>query len=294
MQRVFLTGCTGEIGSRLTKNLLQMGYEVFGVRSSRNCSISHPKHFCETFDFLSGMSPNGLKDSNSEILVHTSWFTASNEFWDSDKNHSWVNSSKRLVDDFINQGGKYVVGTGSCAEYSWTLAQPLSEDSLEQPSTIYGKAKLELLNWLRQREIEFLWTRTFFQFGMNEPTGRLIPTMIDDFNNRRNFVVRSGADTRDFVFVEDVAMVLALLISQNHKGVVNIGAGIETRVSVLSELIAQKLGSQDMLRFESTSDHISNVVSDVNKLEKLIGRFPWTPLEIALEKTIAARRQKAP
>jgi nucleoside-diphosphate-sugar epimerase len=128
---------------------------------------------------------------------------------------------------------------------------------------------------------------------MNEPTGRLIPTMIDNFNNRRDFAVRSGADTRDFVFVEDVAMVLTLLISQNHKGVVNIGAGIETRVSALCELIAQKLGSDDMLRFESTSDHISNVVSDVNKLEKLIGRFPWTPLEIALEKTIAARRQNA-
>ena len=293
MQRVFLTGCTGEIGSRLTKNLLHAGYEVFGVRGSRNCSISHPKHVCEAFDFLKGMPPIGLRDSNSEMLIHTAWFTAPNEFWSSDKNERWVNASKRLIDDFVKQGGKYVVVTGSCAEYAWNLSQPFSEDSLEHPATIYGKAKLELLNWLRQREVEFLWTRTFFQFGMNEPTGRLIPTMIDNFNNERDFVVRSGADTRDFVFVEDVAMVLTLLISQNHKGVVNIGTGSETKVSTLSELIAQKLGSEDMLRIESTSDHISSVVSDVNKLEKLIGRFPWTPLEIALEKTIAARRQRA-
>ena len=293
MQRVFLTGCTGEIGSRLTKNLLQAGYEVFGVRSSRNCSISHPKHVCETFDFLSGTSPVGLRDSNSEVLIHTAWFTAPSEFWGSDKNNGWVSASKRLVDDFVRQGGKYVVVTGSCAEYSWNLAQPLSEDSLEQPATIYGKAKLELLNWLRQREVEFLWTRTFFQFGMNEATGRLIPTMIDDFNNKRKFVVRSGADTRDFVFIEDVAMVLSLLVSQNHKGVVNIGTGIETKVSGLCELIAQKLESLDMLSFESNSDHTSYVVSDVKKLEKLIGCFPWTPIEIALEKTITARGQKA-
>ena len=293
MQRVFLTGCTGEIGSRLTKNLLQAGYEVFGVRSSRNCSISHPKHVCETFDFLSGTSPVGLRDSNSEVLIHTAWFTAPSEFWGSDKNNGWVSASKRLVDDFVTQGGKYVVVTGSCAEYSWNLAQPLSEDSLEQPATIYGKAKLELLNWLRQREVEFLWTRTFFQFGMNEATGRLIPTMIDDFNNKRKFVVRSGADTRDFVFIEDVAMVLSLLVSQNHKGVVNIGTGIETKVSGLCELIAQILESLDLLSFESNSDHTSYVVSDVKKLEKLIGCFPWTPIEIALEKTITARGQKA-
>lgn len=293
MQRVFLTGCTGEIGSRLTKNLLHAGYEVFGVRGSRNCSINHPKHVCETFDFLNGMTPIGLIDSNSEILIHTAWFTAPNEFWSSDKNESWVNASKGLIDEFVTQGGKYVVVTGSCAEYSWNLSQPLSEDSLEQPATIYGRAKLELLNWLRQGTVDFLWTRTFFQFGMNESTGRLIPTMIDNFSNGRDFVVRSGEDARDFVFVEDVARVLTLLISQNHKGVVNIGTGIETKVSTLSELIAAKFGFEDMLRFESTSDHISSVVSDVNKLEKLIGRFPWTPLEIALEKTIAARRQKA-
>jgi nucleoside-diphosphate-sugar epimerase len=293
MHRVFLTGCTGEIGCRLTKNLLHAGYEVFGIRGSRNCSISHPRHVCETFDFLDGKPPIGLRDSNSNILIHTAWFTAPNEFWSSDKNESWVNASKRLVDDFVTQGGKYVVVTGSCAEYSWNLAQPLSEDSLELPATIYGKAKLELLNWLRQREIEFLWTRTFFQFGMNEPTGRLIPTMIDNFNNQREFAVRSGGDTRDFVFVEDVAQVLALLVSQNHKGVVNIGTGIETKVSAVSELIAQKLRSTGKLRFESNSDQISYVVSNVNKLEKLIGPFPWTPLEISLEKTIMARRQKA-
>jgi UDP-glucuronate decarboxylase len=293
VQRVFLTGCTGEIGSRLTRNLLQRGYEVFGVSSSRNCTIRHPKHFCEKFDFLSGKSPISLRDSNSEILVHTAWFTAPDVFWSSDKNQIWVNASKKLFVDFMKQGGKYVVTTGSCAEYSWNLDHPLSEDSLEQPTTNYGKAKLDLLNWLRHQKIEFLWTRTFFQFGMNEQTGRLIPKMIDDFNVGRNFVVRSGADTRDFVFVDDVAMVLTLLLSKNHKGVVNIGTGIETKVSTLSELIALKLDSLDRLSFQSNSNHISYVVSDISQLEKLIGRFTWTPLEIALEKTIAARRQKA-
>lgn len=293
MQRVFLTGCTGEIGSRLTKNLLQKGYEVFGVRGSRNCTMSHPKHFCERFDLLSGKSPISLRNSNAEILVHTAWFTAPIVFWGSEKNHIWVNASKKLVDDFLNQGGKYVVATGSCAEYSWNSDHPLSEDSLEQPATIYGKAKLDLLNWLRQQEVQFLWTRTFFQFGMNESTGRLIPTMIDDFNGGRNFVVRNGADIRDFVFIDDVAEVLSLLLSNNRKGVVNIGTGIATKVSMLSELIALKLDSLDRLRFQSNSDHTSYVVADVRQLEKLIGRFAWTPIEIALEKTIAARRQKA-
>lgn len=292
MERVFLTGCTGEIGSRLTNILLLRDYQVLGVRSSSNCSINHPKHSCEQIDLLNGTSPLGLKDSNSEILIHTAWLTKPNEFWGSDKNEGWVTASKRLVDEFLAQGGKYVVVTGSCAEYSWDGAEPLSEDSIEQPATKYGKAKLELLNWLRSQEVEFLWTRSFFQFGMNEPTGRLIPTMIDDFDKKKKFVVRSGADTRDFVFIEDVAKVLALLLSQKCSGVVNIGTGIETEISALSALIAEKFKSPDLLSFEPNSDHMSYVVSDTKKIEKLIGRFPWTPLDIAIEKTIAARTQK--
>lgn len=293
MERVFLTGCTGEIGSRLTNILLQENYEVFGVRGSSNCSISHAKHSCEQIDLLGDTSPIGLTDSRSEILIHTAWFTRPDEFWDSDKNEGWVTASKRLVDDFLNQGGKYVVIIGSCAEYSWDTTEPLSEDSLEQPATRYGKAKLELLNWLRNQEVEFLWTRTFFQFGMSEPSGRLIPTMIDNLYNERNFVVRSGADIRDFVFIEDVVKILALLLSQKYLGVVNIGTGIETEISTLSQLIAEKFGSPELLSFELNSDPISYVVSDVKKLEKIIGRFPWTPLDIAIEKSIEARTQKA-
>lgn len=292
MKRVFLTGCSGEVGSRLTSILLLADYEVNGVRGSSKCSIRHPKHSCEQIDLLDAPTPVSLKESNAEILIHTAWFTNPNVFWGSDKNESWVTVSKRLVDDFLTQGGKYVVVTGSCAEYSWDTNEALSEDSLEYPATKYGQAKLELLNWLRKKEVEFLWTRTFFQFGMNEQTGRLIPTLIDEFDKKRNFVVRNGADIRDFVFIEDVARVLALLISQNYFGVVNIGTGIETKISVICELIAEKFRSPDLLSFARNSEHVTSVVANVRKLEKLIGRFPWTPLDIALEKTIAARTQK--
>jgi UDP-glucuronate decarboxylase len=292
MKRVFLTGCTGEIGSRLTRILLLADYEVFGVRGLDNCRIKHPKHRCEQVNLLDRNSLIRLIDSNFEVLIHTAWFTKPNEFWDSKKNENWVIASKDLVKNFLSQGGKYVVVTGSCAEYSWSLTEPLSEDSLEQPATKYGEAKLELLNWLRNQAVEFLWTRTFFQFGMDEPTGRLIPTMIDNLINQRNFVVRGGSDIRDFVFVDDVAKVLALLISQNHLGVVNIGTGIETEISVLSGMIADRFGSTELVSFESASNHASYVVSDVTKLEKLIGCFPWTPLDVAIQKTIATRTQK--
>lgn len=290
-KKVFLTGCTGEVGSRLAVNLLDLGFKVYGLRNSNNCRINHPSHSCREVNLLDDQARTGMEEINPDILVHTSWFTNPNEFWDSSKNDEWMTASQKLIKGFAALDGKYVVVTGSCAEYSWDSSEPLNEESLELPSSNYGRAKLDLLNWLRSQNLAFLWTRTFFQFGMNEPEGRLIPSLIDSFNAGREFIVRSGNDVRDFVFIEDVSKILSLLISHEQTGLVNIGNGAQVEVATLSKRIANSFGRPDLLRFENHKDKRSFVVSDPKKLHSIIGNFRWSPLEEALASSIAARKR---
>lgn len=288
-KKVFLTGCTGEIGFRLTLLLLNLGYEVFGVSGAKKCLIINPKHTCVRINLLDASLEHELQRIKPDILVHTSWITTPKEFWTSGQNGDWVTASKRLVNQFLVSGGRYLVVTGTCAEYSWDSTLPLSEISLEAPSTIYGESKLELLNWIRDQEIPFLWTRTFFQFGMNESRGRLIPDVIDLLNQDQEFVVRSSFDVRDFVYVEDVSKILSLLISQSQLGVVNIGSGEGINVGKLALLVAELVGRRDLLRFDKVEIQKSTVISDPKKLRTMLGNFNWTPLESALLKTIKAR-----
>lgn len=288
-KKVFLTGCTGEIGFRLTLLLLNLGYEVFGVSGAKKCLINNPKHICVRINLLDASLEHELQRIKPDILVHTSWITTPKEFWTSDQNRDWVTASKRLVNQFLVSGGRYLVVTGSCAEYSWDSTLPLSEISLEAPSTIYGESKLELLNWIRDQEIPFLWTRTFFQFGMNESRGRLIPDLIDLVNGDQEFVVRSSFDVRDFVYVEDVSKILSLLISQSQLGVVNIGSGEGINVGELALLVAELVGRRDLIKFDKVEIQKSTVISDPEKLRTILGNFNWTPLESALLKSIKAR-----
>lgn len=288
--RVYLTGCTGEIGSRVALLLLNLGYEVHGVRGSKNCMINHPNHACRKINLLDASAESGLREINPEILVHTAWFTNPHEFWGSSLNAQWVMASQRLIGEFATLGGEYLVVTGSCAEYSWNTTKVLDENATEEPSSVYGHAKLELLNWLRHQEIPYLWTRTFFQFGMNEPEGRLIPSLIDSLYKEREFVIRSGDDVRDFVFVEDVARVLVLLISGNHKGLVNIGSGQKMEVSRISKLIAEMFDRSDLLKIHSDQTKRSFVVSEPKKLNAILGNFNWSSLETALISSIEARK----
>lgn len=290
VRRVYLTGCTGEIGSRVTLILLNLGFEVHGVRGSRNCNINHPLHKCRRLDLLDAAVENGLKEISPEILVHTAWFTKPNEFWESSQNSVWFKASQRLINEFVNLGGRYVVVTGSCAEYSWNTNQALDENAPEDPSSAYGQSKLELLKWLRLQDTPYLWTRTFFQFGMNEPEGRLVPSLIDSLYMEREFVINKGNDIRDFIFVADVARILALLISQNQKGLVNIGSGHGVEVSRISKLIAEMFDRPDLVKIGSGETERSYVVSEPSKLNAIIGKFDWSPLDIALISSIKARK----
>jgi nucleoside-diphosphate-sugar epimerase len=288
-KKVFLTGCTGEVGSRLTLLLLDLGYEVYGVSGSKKCLIADQKHRCAQINLLDPSLDLMLQEIKPEILIHTSWLTTPKEFWNSDQNGDWVTASKRLINKFLFSGGKYLVVTGSCAEYSWNTSKPLTENSLEVPVNTYGNAKLELLNWIRNQEIPFLWTRTFFQFGMKESPGRLIPDIIDLLGRNQEFVVRSSLDVRDFVFVKDVSRVLSLLISQSQLGVVNIGRGEGINVGEFARSVGELLGRKDLIKFDGFDIQKSSVISNPEKLLTMLGDFRWTPLESALIETIKAR-----
>lgn len=287
--RVVLLGCTGEIGSRLTMTLIGSGFEVFGVRASRECKIKSPLHTCLQRNLLSSELDLNLQNIKPEILIHTAWHTTPNLFWESESNSKWSEASQRIILDFENSGGKYLVVTGSCAEYSWELGEPLSETSLELPVTAYGKARLELLKWLRNKELPFLWTRTFFQFGLNEPEGRLIPSLIDSLLEGRPYMIRSGKDIRDFVYVEDVVRILSYLISKKYTGVINIGSGVGSEIETASRKLANLIGRDDLIGFKNDNKEKSIVVSNPEKLISIIGNYPWKPFETALLESIKAR-----
>ena len=286
---VFITGCSGAVGSRLTLLLLKSGYKVRGVRGSKPCKIMDKNHFCEELNLLSTTTSLNLVDFKPDILVHTAWITTPGVFWESPMNDQWVKASKKLIKEFVQSGGKYLMVTSTCAEYSWETTIPISETSETSPLSRYGKSKLELLTWVRQQEIPFLWTRTFFQFGLDEPNGRLIPSIIDALLAGKNFEVKNSNDIRDFIFIEDVVQVLAKLIEKKYLGVINIGTGSGIDVRSISKLISGQIRNKDLVTYSKPVQLGSSVVSNAEKLLYVVEGYSWTRIEDSISKTIECR-----
>lgn len=284
-----MVGCSGAIGSRLTSTLLESDHIVYGVRGTNPCMINNVNHYCSQIDLLNPNLSLNLLDFQPEVLVHTAWITTPGIFWESPENINWVSASKKLIQEFKICGGKYLVVTSSCAEYSWSTINPLSETSEVTPNSIYGKSKLELLNWVSDYNIPFLWARIFFKFGLNEPKGRLIPSLIDSLAQERKFEVYNGNDLRDFIYIIDVVKILEILIHQEQLGIVNIGTGRAIDVKSISQIVAELMGRKNLLVFQKPNRSPSIVVSDSTKLSSLVGDYLWTPIKESIQETIKFR-----
>jgi nucleoside-diphosphate-sugar epimerase len=288
-KKVLVVGCSGEVGSRLTRALLDDNYIVYGLSGQRKCKIKHINHFCQKIDLLNINWDVNIFKFNPVIMVLAAWITTPKIFWNSQLNYEWVRISLQIIDKFKISGGKYLIVTSSCAEYSWSNNAPLSEISEVNPATIYGKAKLQLFNSLDTFNLPFLWTRTFFQFGMSEPPGRLIPTLIDTLLNNKRFIVENPNDIRDFVFIKDVVNLIKILLEKQQVGIFNIGSGHGIQVKSIAQLVAKKLDREDLITFNPRNKSRSVVISNPKKLLSIVENYSWTPLHKAILATIKSR-----
>jgi nucleoside-diphosphate-sugar epimerase len=284
-----IIGCTSAVGSRLVIKLLDQGYSVDGVRLNSACKIKSKSHNCEPLDFLSTDPHMIVSKYPSRNLVMASWITAPGIFWGSPLNSKWATAYKGLMMAFKSGGGSKIIGIGSCAEYDFTGPASLSEESLSDPKTAYGKAKLEVRNFLNQLELEFLWVRTFFQYGPEDYDAKFIASLLKAFQQNQDFDLRDPGALRDYVYIDDVAEVLFKLILKGSKGVFNIGTGHSVSGYEVASIAHEALGGRGAILVAQGGSQVDNIFASTEKLEKEIGPIEWTDIESGIRKMIAAR-----
>jgi nucleoside-diphosphate-sugar epimerase len=285
--QIIVIGCSGAVGSRLIPILHAQGSRVLGIRLNGKCL--NQNHICTSVNLLDPLESIRFENFQPKVLILTSWITTPTIFWESKANEDWVEASKRIVLGFLNLGGEYIVATGTCAEYDWNLNRPLEEIDKPNPATLYGRSKLKLLNWLAGLGVPYLWTRTFAQFGLNEPNGRLVPSVIDALLNDRIVTITNPHGVRDFIFIEDVVRILSILVMNKHLGIVNLGTGIGTEIGDLALRLGTMIGKPNLINITQDSIDGNMVVADSKKLNGILGPHSLTSLDSALLRSIEAR-----
>ena len=109
-------------------------------------------------------------------------------------------------------------------------------------------------------------------------------TMLD---GRAPTIFGDGTQTRDFVFVEDVARASLLATVVPTSGLANIGTGVETSVNDVARHLASLSGFRgDPLHAAPRPGEVYRIAIDPSRAGQWLGWTPTTPLVDGLRKTV--------
>ena len=152
-----------------------------------------------------------------------------------------------LLQNCVEYGvGKVVFGSSGGAIYSEQEAFPATEEHFQYPVSPYGVSKLAceryLYYFLAQYGLPYVALRYSNVFGpRQDPHGEAGVVAIFSGNlaeGRTPTINGTGEQTRDYVYVEDVARANVLALEgEVPLGAYNVGTGSETSVNELYRLV---------------------------------------------------------
>lgn len=214
-------------------------------------------------------------------------------------------SAQHNVIGFVNvldcarrQGVDRVVFASSAAVYGNPQTLPLSEDSPTQPMSPYGLEKLvneqhaALFGQLFGSST--LGLRYFNVYGPRQDPASPYAGVISRFADRLLAnepltVFGDGRQTRDFVFVKDVAQVNLAALRSRATGICNVGTGHSVSLLELVDLLAQCVGRPPQIRYEPPQPgDIEHSIVVPARMREWFGMSTPTPLASGLRSLLAA------
>lgn len=293
MNRILVTGAQGFIGRHCIPRLSRRGFEVHAVSSTHpegteggviwhKADLLDPSHVVRV---VSTVAPTHM--------LHLAWISAPGLYLTSAQNLDWVVASIGLIKAFIANGGERAVGVGSCAEYDWRYGYCRESFTPLLPDSLYGACKLAVGSIFEaiagNLALSSAWARVFFAYGPHEPPGRLVSSAISSLLRGEEARCSSGEQTRDYLYVEDVADALLAILSSSVRGPVNIASGRPVSVAEVASQIGKLLNKSDMVRLgaiEETRPDPAFLVADVTRLRLDVGWSPAFSLQDGLQRTI--------
>jgi UDP-glucose 4-epimerase len=202
----------------------------------------------------------------------------------------------RLLQSCVEQGvGKVVFASTGGAIYGEQKKFPAPEDHPEYPVSPYGVSKLAAERYLHFYSVQYGISYTALRYAnvygpRQDPHGEAGVVAIFCGNlaaDRTSTINGSGEQTRDYVYVGDVARANVLALENDiPNGAYNVGTGTETSVNELYKRM-RLLSSKDLLPRDAPQKPGEQARSSVDpsKANRLLSWHPEVDLNTGLEET---------
>jgi len=305
--KVLVTGGAGFIGSHVVDACVAAGHDVLvvdnlctGKRENLN-----PKARFHELDILDAKTADLIRDERPDVLNH----------------HAAQMDVRRSVADPLFDARTNVLGTISLLEasrqagvkkvlfvssggavYGEQETFPAPETHPTWPVSPYGVSKrsgeLYCHFYFAEYRMPFVAFRYANVYGpRQDPHGEAGVVAIFSGRMLRGEPVTvngDGTQTRDYVFVGDVARMSLLALTRDATGPVNIGTGIETDVNQLARTLLEVSGSRSEVRHgPAKAGEQRRSVVDIRRAADVFGWRPEVSLRDGLARTVEFFRARA-
>ncbi len=302
--KVVVTGGAGFIGSHLSELLASEGRDVLVFDNFSNPSpafspskknifngdVTRPADLKRAFSGVASVCHLAANISVTESISNPAKVAETN-----------VVGTHNVLKAAADANVQSVVFASSCAVYGDQHELPIAESAPLFPMSPYAETKLagEKLcrSFSESRGLGTVALRLFNVYGPGQnPSGEYaaaIPKFISvSLKGKPHTIFGDGRQTRDFVYVGDVARAFALalsakIFSTGRHATLNIGSGVQTGILDLSTMIGKLVKSNRKPEFKKPrAGEILRSCGEISKARKILGWSPQVTLEEGLAKTI--------
>ncbi len=299
MTTVLVTGGLGFIGKRLVKLLLGMDFSVVVFDDLSAGSVEElPRGCC----FFRGdvRNLNELKEAMQDVdlVAHLAARVSVSESLEDPYLYHEVNAlgTLNVLKASLEANVKRVVYTSTTAVYGDPLELPTTENCPLRPLSPYGASKaageLYCQAFHKSYGLETVILRVFNVYGpgmRSGPYAGVIYSFMEKLSARQPPIIYGdGNQTRDFIYVDDVATAIAKALEAKDAAgeIFNIGTGRETSVNEILHLLYEVTGvTLTPLYKEPRPGDIRRSVANITKAKTQLSWTPEVPLEEGLTRT---------
>jgi len=296
VDKILITGGAGFIGSNVCDLLIEKGYEVVVVdnlSSGSDYNLNEKAKFYN-LDITSKALETVFMENKIDYVFHfaaQASVSVSTKDPVGDANENIIGSVNLLT--FCKKYGvkKFIVSS-TAAVYGIPEQLPVNEAHSTSCLSFYGLSKLTMEKYTELFGVDYIIFRFANVYGPRQSAhgeAGVVAIFADKMKNNEEIVIHGdGTQTRDFVYVTDIAEACLAAIKRDVSGeIINVSTNKAISVNKLFELMAQKYGYQKPPKhMEERLGDIKHSILDNKKCQKLLGILPKTSIQNGMKSLI--------
>lgn len=286
--KVLVTGGAGFIGSHIVDLFLERGNEVFVIDNLINGKRSNINkdavfYLCNILDYDNMLKV--FKVNKPEVVIHHAAHVSVSSSIKEPQIDALSNicGTINVLKCCKEVGVRKIIYASSAAAYGELEYFPVDEEHPTSPISFYGLSKQTCEEYIKLYERYFQLNYTIFRYANvygarqnSNSDGGVISILVDKFMNEEKITIYGdGKQTRDFIYVKDVALANYMALREGDNETINICSNKEISIIDLYQLI-MSITKKD-IGIKYLSHRSGDIYRSIMDNSKAVNILKWLP-----------------